>query len=279
MVETLLRERINILFCLGGDGTQRGANALCQEISRRGLPISIVGIPKTIDNDLPYCDRTFGVVTAVEQAQKVLEVAHTEAKGAVRGIGLVRLMGRNAGFIACFATLASQDVNFALIPELPFSLEGEQGFLNALRQRMQARGHALIAVAEGAGQHLFDEAVRATDASGNPRLHDIGPFLKERIAEYFKTVGEPVEIKYIDPSYVIRGVAANCDDSLLCDQLARHAAHAAMSGRTNMLVCLKNGKFVHVPIPLVVAQKRQVDIEGDLWTAVLATTGQPARMG
>ena len=279
MVDTLVRERIDMLFCVGGDGTQRGAHAICNEIERRGLSIAVVGIPKTIDNDIPYCDRTFGMVTAVDAAQKVLEIAHTEARGAQRGIGLVKLMGREAGFIACFATLASQDVNFTLIPELPFVLEGESGFLAVLRKRMNERSHALIAVAEGAGQDLFPREMQGTDASGNRRYHDIGPFLKDCIVAYFKQVGEPVEIKYIDPSYVIRGVPANCDDSLLCDQLARHAAHAAMSGRTNVLICLKNGKFMHVPIPLVVGEKRRVDIGGDLWSAVLAATGQPATFG
>lgn len=277
MVDTLARLDVHCLFCVGGDGTQRGAHAIVQEVKRRGLHIAVVGIPKTIDNDILYCDRTFGLVTAVEKAAEVLHLAHTEAKGAPRCIGLVKVMGRHAGFIACLATIACQDVNVCLIPELPFALDGPEGLLAALERRMDARGHAVICVAEGAGQNLFAGEETHLDASGNVKLHDIGPHLKERIAGHFKRRKRPVDIKYIDPSYIIRSAPANTDDSLLCDQLARNAAHAALAGKTDVLMCHKNGKFLHVPISMAVARKQQVDVEGPLWAAVLASTGQPVR--
>lgn len=276
MVDFLLSRRINILFCIGGDGTQRGSRAIREEARRRGLDLAVVGIPKTIDNDLSYCDRTFGVSTAVEKAREVAHLAHNEAKGVPRGIGLVKLMGRESGFIAGGAALASQVANFVLIPEVPFRMEGEGGFLAALAERMDRRGHAVVIVAEGAGQHLFaGEPDLGVDASGNRKFHDIGPFLKGQIHHAFERSGAPVDVKYIDPSYIIRSLPANCDDSLLCDQLARRAVDAAMAGKTGLIVSLLNNAFVHVPIDMAVERKRKVDPEGRLWNAVLSTTGQP----
>ena len=279
MVDCLVSNRINMLFCVGGDGTQRGADAISREVARRGLPIAVVGIPKTIDNDVAYCTRTFGFVTAIEEASKVLQLAHVEAKGAPRGIGLVKLMGRDAGYIVCGAVLGSQEVNFALIPEVDFAMEGEGGLLDVLARRMDDRDHAVIAVAEGAGQALCrDAADPGCDASGNPRHRDIGVLLKEHITAHFDAIGKPVALKYFDPSYIIRSCVPDTDDSILCDQLARRAAHAAMAGKTGVVVSYLNENFVHVPIPMVVATKRRVDPEGELWASVLATTGQPARM-
>jgi 6-phosphofructokinase 1 len=280
MVDFLVHEKIDILFCVGGDGTLRGANAIGREVARRGLKVAVVGIPKTIDNDVAYCSRTFGYVTAVEEASRVLQLAHVEAKGAPRGIGLVKLMGRAAGYIVCGAVLGSQEVNFALIPEVPFELEGAGGLLDVLALRMDARDHAVIAVAEGAGQHLCgDRAGLGRDASGNPRHHDIGALLKDRITAYFDGIGKPVSVKYFDPSYIIRSCVPDTDDSVLCDQLARRAVHAAMAGKTDVVVSYLNESYVHVPIPMVVETKRHVDPEGELWASVLATTGQPARIG
>ncbi len=272
MVDFLQRERIDMLFCVGGDGTQRGAHALHEEIARRGLKKVIVGIPKTIDNDIGSCDQTFGYSTAIEKAREVLDNAHVEAKGARNGVGLVKLMGRDSGFIAAGATLASQEVNFTLIPEQRFNLAR---FLAALRARILDRKHAVVAVAEGAGQHLFPPEQAERDASGNVKHQDIGLFLKQRIAEFFAAERIRIDVKYIDPSYIIRSVPANCADSLLCDQLARHAVHAAMAGKTDMLVAILNRTFIHVPIAMAVAERRQVDLEGDLWTSVIAATGQP----
>jgi 6-phosphofructokinase 1 len=276
MVDFLRDRQVNALFCIGGDGTLRGARAICEEVARQKLDIAVVGIPKTIDNDVLYCDRTFGYFTAIDKARDVLHLAHTEAKAAPRGIGLVKVMGRHAGFIACGATIVSQEVNFTLIPEVPLVLDGPRGFLAALEKRMNDRRHALIVVAEGAGQELFEKTT-GRDASGNVKLHDIGPHLKDRIAQYFTEKNQPVDIKYIDPSYIIRGVAANMADSLLCDQLARHAVHAALCGRTDLMIGLRHSAFIHVPLAMAVGQKRYVEPEGALWTNVLASTGQPPR--
>ncbi len=277
MVDTLVSWKIDILYCIGGDGTLRGAHALAQEIAGRGLGISIIGVPKTIDNDVLYCDRTFGFVTAVARAADAIRCAHVEAKGAYRGIGLVKLMGRDSGYIAAVASLASQDANFVLVPEIDFAMAGAGGLLAALTSRLEKKPHAVIVVAEGAGQSLFASAKEEHDASGNRRYHDIGLHLRGEIAAHFKTIGKPVEIKYIDPSYLIRGAPPNTEDRLLCDQLARHAAHAGMSGRTDMVVCMRNAKFIHVPIPMTVERKQRINPGGPLWTAVLSTTGQPSR--
>ena len=275
VVDFLATERINILFCVGGDGTQRGAHAICEEVQRRGLSIAIVGIPKIIDNDIACVARTFGFSTAIERARDVLTCAHIEAQGARNGIGLVKLMGRDAGFITAGASLASQEVNFTLIPEVPFTLDGEGGFLNLLKKRLIARRHALIAVAEGAGQDLLKDFPEERDASGNVKRGDIGRYLRDRIEAFFREQQMPVSIKYFDPSYLIRSVPANCDDSLLCDQLARHAVHAGMAGKTDVLIGLWNDVFTHVPISVAVTGKKRVSPEGELWRSVLAATGQP----
>jgi 6-phosphofructokinase 1 len=279
MVDFLVAQGITQLFCIGGDGTLRGATAIADEVQRRGLAIAVIGIPKTIDNDVMFCDRTFGFGSAVDAARDMLEVAHVEAKAAERGIGLVKLMGRDAGFIACGATIASQKVNYTLIPEVPFALHDEGGLLHVLEERMERRDHALIAVAEGAGQELMADRDWGTDASGNRRYGDIGLFLREQISAYFAERRKPVEVKYINPSYLVRGIPANSEDSILCDRLARDAVHAAMAGRTACMVSLINNRMALVPLQRVTGQKRTVDLCGPLWQSVLAATGQPMTFG
>ena len=275
MVDYLQQEKINILLCVGGDGTQRGAHAIALEARRRKLPLAVVGVPKTIDNDICYVRQSFGYFTAIEKASEVLSCAHNEAKGAPNGIGLVKLMGRDAGFIAAGAALASQEVNFVIIPEVPFRLEGERGFLNVLRRRILDRGHALIVVAEGAGQDLMSGDATAFDASGN-RLHqDVGIFLRDRILKYFREQNIPVNLKYMEPGYFIRSVPADAEDSLLCDQFARRAVHAAMAGKTDMLVGHWSGYFIHVPIAMATVNKRYLNPRGGMWSSVIAATGQP----
>ena len=275
IVDTLERERIDILFCVGGDGTQRGASAIYQEITRRNLRKAVVGIPKTIDNDIEFVFTSFGYNTALEKAEEVLRGAHVEARCAPNGIGLVKLMGRHAGFIAAGAALASQDANFVLVPEVPFRLEGESGFLAALERRILAKGHALVVVAEGAGQELFQGKEARRDASGNLLHEDIGTFLRDSILHHFKSRGIPVNLKYIDPSYYIRSVPANTMDRILSDQMARMAVHAGMAGKTDVLIGSWCNELIHVPICTTVARVRRMDTTSDLWTAVMRSTGQP----
>lgn len=277
MVNTLEKLGINMLFCIGGDGTLRGANCIWQEVERRGLPIAIIGIPKTIDNDIQYVEKTFGFDTAVEEASQVLQCAHIEAKDAPDGIGLVKVMGRDSGFIAAHAALANLDVNFVLIPEVPFDLHGRGGFLEILETRLKKRHHALIVVAEGAGQEFFSE-MQGKDASGNVKYSDIGIFLRDEITKYFKAKSLPIALKYIDPSYTIRSVPANASDSIFCAHLARFAVHAAMAGKTDMIVGSWHKVFTHVPIPVTVASRKKIAPEGPLWLSVLESTGQPRIM-
>jgi 6-phosphofructokinase 1 len=260
MVDTLERMNVGLLFTIGGDGTLRGAQAIAEEIGRRGLKIGVIGIPKTIDNDISFVEASFGFETAVSESRTAIESANTEAVGARNGIGLVKLMGRDSGFIAAYAALANNDVNFCLIPEVPFTLEG---LVKALKERLERRGHAVIVVGEGAGQNLMQGAGER-DASGNIRFNDIGLFLKEKINGYFKDEGIEVNLKYIDPSYTIRSLPANPRDSAFCLLLGRHAVHAGMTGRTNMLVGFWKGEYTHVPIRLAV-----------FWSTVLSCTGQP----
>ncbi|MCC7173793.1 MAG: ATP-dependent 6-phosphofructokinase [Bryobacterales bacterium] len=277
IVDYLEQERVNLLFPVGGDGTQRGAHEIAAEARRRGLPLSVVGIPKTIDNDLPYVWESFGYKTALAKAREVLDCAHAESKGVRNGIGLVKLMGRYSGSIAAGATLASQEVNFTLVPEVPFKLEGEAGFLAVLKRRILARGHAVIVVAEGAGQDLMPPQPEERDASGNLKLGDIGPFLREQILRYFAAAGLMANVRYFDPSYIIRSVPAITEDSLLCDRLARNAVHAAMAGKTDVLMGLWYNTFIHVPIRLAISETKRLSPGSEVWRAVLAATGQPAR--
>ena len=279
MLDFLASERIDVLFAVGGDGTQRGAHEIAAEARRRGMPLAVVGIPKTIDNDIPYVWESFGYNTALEKAREVLDCAHAESKGVRNGISLVKLMGRYSGSLAAGATLASQEVNFTLVPEIPFELEGDMGFLACLKRRIQDRGHAVIVAAEGAGQELMAGGDTGKDASGNVRLRDIGPFLKRRIEDYFAGEGIEATVKYFDPSYIIRSVPANTADSLLCDRLARNAVHAALAGKTDVVMGLWYNTFIHVPIPLAISGKKRLRPESEVWGSVLAATGQPARFG
>ncbi|HSI14844.1 MAG TPA: ATP-dependent 6-phosphofructokinase [Chthoniobacter sp.] len=273
-VENLIARGVNILFTVGGDGTQRGGNDLYQEARKRGHALSVVGVPKTIDNDVGFVSRTFGFTSAVEEAARVLDCAHTEARSVPGGIGLVKLMGRHAGFVTAGATVASHDVNFALIPEVPFKLDS---FLAALKQRMLEKSHAVIAVAEGAGQDILAADASARDASGNVKLKDIGPFLREKIEAFFKAEGIPVVMRYFDPSYQVRSRPANCEDALLCDLFARHAVHAAMAGKTGVVIGFLHERFIHVPIELLATHTKRLDPASGWWRSVLAATGQPER--
>lgn len=277
MVDALVGLGVDVLFTVGGDGTLRGAHALAEEIARRGLPIAIVGVPKTIDNDLEYMDKSFGFDTAVEAARVAVDAAHAEAIGALNGIGLVKLMGRDSGFIAAAATLASRDVNFCLIPEVGFDLDGPRGLLAAIERRLAARGHAVIVAAEGCGA-LLPNGGAERDESGNARYGggagDVGPRLRDAIRAHLEARGVPFTLKYIDPSYLIRGVPANAGDSIFCDMLARHAVHAGMSGRTDLVVGRWHQVFMHVPIPLATRRRNRVDPDGQLWLAVTEATGQ-----
>lgn len=273
-VDNLIARKIDILFTVGGDGTQRGANDFYQESRRRGHALSVVGIPKTIDNDVGFVSRTFGFFSAVEEAKRVLDCAHTEARSVPGGISVVKLMGRHAGFITAGAVVASQDVNFALIPEVPFKIDS---FLAALKRRMLAKSHAVIAVAEGAGQDLLKSDTNARDSSGNVKLKDIGPFLRDEIGAFFKKQKIPVVLRYFDPNYEIRSCPANCEDALLCDLFARHGVHAAMAGKTGVVIGFLHERFIHVPIELLATHKKQLDPASGWWRSVLAATGQPEK--
>ena len=277
IVDAMERLNLNMLFTIGGDGTQHGALAIANEVEKRRLKIAVIGIPKTVDNDFYIIDRSFGFNTAVERASEVLAAAHMEADSAINGIGLVKVMGRESGFIAACTALASHEVNFVLIPEVPFDLDGENGFLRHLGERMETRGHAVIIVAEGAMQEQL-LTKRETDASGNLKLADVGTHLRDRINKYFDERKIEINLKYIDPSYVIRSSPANPTDSIYCERLGNAAAHAAMAGRTKILIGLVNNRYVHLPIKAAIAQRRHVNPEGNLWRDTLDATRQPVLM-
>ncbi len=278
IVDTIEILNINVLFCIGGDGTLRGAHAIHEEIQKRKLRIAVAGIPKTIDNDIDLIQKSFGFETAFSIANDIIRNAHNEAQGANNGIALVKLMGRDSGFIAASAALAIQEVNFVLIPEITFDLYGPRGFIRILRKRLEERHHAVVVVAEGAGQDLFESTATEVDASGNVKHKDIGIYLKEKIREEFNAKGFSHSIKYIDPSYIIRSAPANANDSKFCNLLAQNAVHAALAGKTDFVIGFWNDQFTLLPIPMAVAKRKKIDVEGELWWNVLEATGQPISM-
>jgi len=277
IVDNLEANGINILFVIGGDGTLNGALRVCAEIAQRGLRISVIGVPKTIDNDVPYIDRSFGFVSAYSAAVDVIRSARIEAVAARDGIGLVKLMGRHSGFLACNAALASTEADLVLIPEVPVKLEGDKGVFACIDRILARKGHAVIVVAEGAAQEQIpDTAVgEKRDKSGNARLKDVGVFLRERIIEHMRSGGREPTIKYIDPSYAIRSIPACPSDSIYCWNMARYAVHAAMAGNTSMMIGRWHGRFVHVPMALATRESRYVDPDGGLWMSLIEATGQP----
>ncbi len=274
IVDSLERMNINMLFTIGGDGTQKGALDISEEVKKRGLKISIVGIPKTIDNDLKFVENSFGFQTAVSRAVDAVSCAHVEAHDGVNGIGIVKVMGRESGFIAANTALAINDVNYVLIPEVRFDLEGENGLFANLERRLEQRNHAVILIAEGAGQEFMKDS-KASDASGNIQLNDIGLYLKDRISDYFKKKEIDINMKYIDPSYMIRSAPANSNDSIYCTKLGTYAVHAAMAGKTEMIISLIHSNFVHIPIHLAVSGRKRIDPHHELWRDVTEATGQP----
>lgn len=276
MVDFLSEHGVNLLFCIGGDGTLRGAHEIACEARTRQVPLAVVGVPKTIDNDIELIYRSFGFETAVAEAKRIIDGAHVEATGYPGGVALVKLMGRDSGFIAAHATIASGDVNVCLVPEVPIRLEGPGGLIEHLRERLQRRGHAVVVIAEGAGRDLFGDTGER-DASGNIKFHDVGLKLKESLETAFAANDEKLKIRYFDPSYTIRSVPANPSDSIFCSDLARQAVHAAMSGKTDLMIGVWHGVFTHVPLQAVVGRRKQIKPASQLWRAVVSVTGQPAR--
>ena len=277
IVDAIERLGINMMFIIGGDGTQRGSLDIANEIERRGLKIAVVGIPKTVDNDLQFIDRSFGFETAVQRATEAVNSIHMEAISQINGIGLVKLMGRESGFIATATSLASHETNFCLIPEVPFDMDGPNGFLAHLEERLVNAHHAVIVVAEGAGQELL-QSTNMTDASGNKKLADIGIFLRDKIEEYFAKKNFPIVLKYIDPGYEVRASVTSANDSIYCERLGNNAVHAAMAGKTKIVIGLVHDKYVHIPIAMATLKRNVVDVESQLWRDTLDATLQPVYM-
>ncbi|MCM1320899.1 MAG: ATP-dependent 6-phosphofructokinase [Bacteroides sp.] len=277
IVDAIEALNMNMIFIVGGDGTQRGALEIAEEIERRNLKVSVIGVPKTVDNDLVFIQRSFGFDTAVQKASEAVAAAHMEAKSHINGIGLIKLMGRESGFIATATVLASHEANFCLIPEVPFDIDGEQGFLAALERRLETRHHAVVVAAEGAGQQLL-RTTDEKDASGNKKLGDIGVYLKEKITEYFAAKNIHINLKYIDPSYQIRSSVATPSDSIYCERLGNNAVHAAMAGKTKIVIGLVHDKYVHLPTRLVTKKRNKVNPEGSLWRDAMDATRQPILM-
>ena len=269
IVDSIERQGINMVFVIGGNGSHAGANASSDECAARGLKVSVVGIPKTIDNDILHIDKTFGFDTAVEEAQKAIRAAVTEAKSALNGVGVVKLMGRQSGFIAMNASLANGDVDVCLIPEVDFAMEGTSGVVRHIKNLLALQGHAVVVLAEGAGQEYVTSS-GGTDKGGNPILGDIGKWFVKRLKAEMRC-----DVKYIDPTYMVRGITANAHDSIYCTVLGQNAVHGAFAGYTGISIGMVNTHAVFLPIPRLIERERLVDPDGRMWHRLLTSTGQP----
>jgi 6-phosphofructokinase 1 len=290
LIETIQTYQLNQLYCIGGDGTMRGATALARALKARNVEVSVVGVPKTIDNDIPYVERTFGFDTAIAISVEAVRAARAEASSGLRGVGLVKLMGRHAGFIAANTAISSREVDVVLVPEMPFTLgelsadvdAPEVGLLPYIRDVLKERGEAVIVVAEGVGQGQGHQpslsATRGYDASGNSKLGDVGLALKRHLKSAFTAAGEPINLKYIDPSYMIRATPVSSADAIYCGQLAEDAVHAAMAGFTETLIGLWGGVGVLVPFSCLQRHEKRINLDGALWRNVLDATGQPSSL-
>lgn len=280
IVDSIQDRGINQVYIIGGDGTQKGAAVIYEDIRQRGLKVAVAGIPKTIDNDIPVIDRSFGFDTAVEEAQRAINAAHVEAESMENGVGLVKLMGRYSGFIAMYATLASRDVDCCLIPESPFYLEGKGGLFEYMEKRLKENGHMVIVIAEGAGQELLTESLNEKDASGNKLLKDVGLWISHNIKEHFTQRRKmTINLKYIDPTYMIRAIPSNASDNVYCTLLAQSAVHGAMAGFTGFTVGLVNGRHTYIPFQCITERQNKVVITDRMWARLLSSTNQPSFLG
>ncbi|KAI6681914.1 hypothetical protein NL676_035795 [Syzygium grande] len=281
IVDSIQDRGINQVYIIGGDGSQRGASLIFEEVRRRGLKVAVAGIPKTIDNDIPVIDKSFGFDTAVEEAQRAINAAHVEAESVENGIGVVKLMGRHSGFIAMYATLASRDVDCCLIPESPFYLEGAGGLFEYIDKRLKENGHMVLVVAEGTGQELMSKSIESLDnskdASGNKLLQDVGLWISQRIKDHFSQQGKmAINLKYIDPTYMIRAVPSIASDNVYCTLLAQSVVHGTMAGYTGFTSGLVNGRQTYIPFYRITEKQNKVVITDRMWARLLSSTNQPS---
>ncbi|MBQ3798846.1 MAG: ATP-dependent 6-phosphofructokinase, partial [Treponema sp.] len=158
-----------------------------------------------------------------------------------------------------------------------FDMDGPNGLLTHLEKRLESRHHAVIIVAEGAGQELLT-STNQTDASGNKKLADIGIYVRDKITEHFANKKIHINVKYIDPSYEVRAAVTTANDSLYCERLGNNAVHAAMAGKTKIVIGLVHDKYVHIPISMATLKRNIVDPESSLWRDCLDATLQPVYM-
>lgn len=250
---------LDCLFVIGGDGT----NAIAYKIFQRGVPV--IGIPKTIDNDLGATDVTFGFDTAVNVVVDAIDRLQTTAESHHR-VMIIETMGRNAGWIALEAGLAG-GADVILIPEIPF--EVEKIYDTILHRRKAGRNFTIICVAEGAKPKGGDVVVKkmVADSAEPVRLGGIGERLAGWLEKY--DVGE---CRATVLGHIQRGGTPTAFDRNLCTRLGAGAVHAAVHGDFGKMVVLRNSRIEVVPIQEAIAQIRLVDPESD-WVRTAIDTG------
>uniref|UniRef100_A0A7S1RYX3 Phosphofructokinase domain-containing protein n=1 Tax=Alexandrium catenella TaxID=2925 RepID=A0A7S1RYX3_ALECA len=266
--DRLERLGINMVFTVGGDGTQHASHLLYEEAKRRNLDISIVGLPKSIDNDILFFDKTFGFDSAVSTAADIMRNGWVEATSCDKGVGIVKLMGRDAGFVAMHAALASTIVDLVMIPEVNVKLED---VIEHIDSTLARKNFMLIAIAEGAGQEFV--ATGEKDATGHTKYGDIGTFLRDEINAHLKKSGG--RSFYIDPSYIIRSCPIRPNDHIYCSRLARDAVHCAMRGYTGVCVGPIHNIIVIMPSELIASGKRRVKLTSSAWQSCVQSCNMP----
>ncbi len=251
VLENVRRREIDVLVCIGGDGTMSG----CMGLIEVGIPC--VGVPKTIDNDIMHTDITFGFTTAVQTATECLDKIHTTAASHHR-VMVVELMGRNAGWLTLHAGLAS-GADVILIPEIPYDLDSVCA--ECQRRSRKGKRFTIIAVSEGArpagGKIVVRQVVH--DSPDPIRLGGIGNVLADQIAER-----TGIETRATILGHVQRGGTPVAFDRVLATQFGHKAIQMVAMYEWNRMAVMRRGQLDMVPIEQVAHQQRKVPLDDPL---------------
>lgn len=312
---------IDILYVIGGDGSMRAAHMIWTRAQRmhaegEASKLSVVAIPKTMDNDILWVWQSFGFMSAVEKAKQFVLQLHTEASSNPR-LGIMQLFGSDSGFVVTHAALASGVCDYVLIPEADFSMEVLCEFIKKKLKSRYKRGQ------DGKspfGMILMAETAIPRDGINSPGCKyiddpDVGLEKEEKIAiEKFIADGRRVQgqtqdalrrggIKIIsrvvqkeirqmkpgqywekfrvftnEPRHLIRAIDPSVQDVIFGQRMGTLAVDNAMAGYTDFMISQWLTEYVLVPLKLVVLGRKRVPQKGIFWKSVLANTGQPHEM-
>lgn len=317
LVDKIYNEDIDILYIIGGDGSMRAANAIWEHaqlktfFNKYRYKLSVIGVPKTMDNDILWIWQTFGFLSAVEKAREVIEQISVEIKSNPR-IGIVQLFGSDSGFVVSHAVLASKSgvCDLALIPEYKFKLSDVGDFLveKFIKKRDESFiPKALIVMSETAipddAKDFVKYAQLSTDEEKalfaylesegfSHQIHERNDYLrsaglkivKAGLEEYFKRKKDKHNEDLIawdrirfftnEPRHVLRAIRPSCSDVIFAQRIGTLAVDNALAGYTNFMISQWLTEYVLVPLPLVILGKKRIPTTGIFWKSVLAKTNQ-----